>query len=116
MTSARHNFIPYTVGTRIFQYSSAQPTSNVQVLFDQFCAANTFQQIIKTFQDVCDEVNLAPGGGIAFYKDLRNRVNSWRAKALWTKLDKRASHPDYKKGQAAANTTVSFIFNTQSYI
>ena len=79
-------------------------------LFDQFCAANTFQTIMSTFQQLCDILELKPSDHRNFYRQLKNRLTSWKAQSLWSKLDKRASHREYKKGQACSNTRVCYFF------
>ena len=80
-------------------------------LFDQFCAANTFHTIMSTFQQLCDILELKPSDHRNFYRQLKNRLTSWKAQSLWSKLDKRASHREYKKGQACSNTRVcNFIY------
>lgn len=76
-------------------------------LFDQFCAANTFQTIMAIFQQLCDLLELKPSDHRNFYKQLKSRLTSWKAQSLWSKLDKRAAHREYRKGQVCANTRVS---------
>lgn len=36
---------------------------------------------------------------------------SWKAKALWNKFDKKASHKCYNRGKTCMNTRVNFNFN-----
>ena len=86
------------------QQPEEDPASKV---FDQFCAANTFHGIMGTFLQLCDILELKPSDHTNFYKQLKSRLTSWKACALWSKLDKRASHREYKKGQACSNTRVS---------
>ena len=88
-----------------------QPAGNdpASKLFDQFCSANTFQTIMSTFQQLCDVLELKPSDHRNFYRKLKTRLTSWKAQSLWSKLDKRASHREYKKGQACTNTRVSSI-------
>ncbi|XP_031420387.1 protein-methionine sulfoxide oxidase mical3a isoform X3 [Clupea harengus] len=73
------------------------------VLFDRFVQGSTFKGTMKAFQELCDHVNLKPTESRIFYHKLKSKLNYWKAKALWAKLDKRASHKDYKKGRACAN-------------
>lgn len=76
------------------------------VLFDRFVQATTCKGTLKAFQELCDYVDLKPTESRIFYHKLKSKLNYWKAKALWAKLDKRASHKDYKKGRACANSKV----------
>lgn len=105
-------------------------------LFNNFCTANTFQvfysevyltysirgfyslgiilllqSIVGTFSELCDALEVSPGNckGL-FYKELKSRLTSWKAKSLWTKLDKRSSHREYAKCTAANNCRVSVLY------
>ncbi len=80
-------------------------------LFDHFCAANTFQTIMSTFQQLCDLLDLKPSDHRNFYRQLKSRLTSWKAQSLWSKLDKRAAHREYRKGQVCANNRVSSRFH-----
>ncbi|KAL4232988.1 [F-actin]-monooxygenase mical3 [Mactra antiquata] len=81
----------------------------VSQLFDQFCHASTCRTIISSFQQLCDHVGLSHADHRNFYRKLRSRINTWKAHALWVKLDKRANHKEYKRGEACANTKVIII-------
>ena len=81
------------------------PTSD---LFDQFVQAGTFRNILAAFHELCDHLELKPATDRNFYQHLKSKVTSWKAKHIWTKLDKRAMRKEYKKGKACANTRVSF--------
>lgn len=76
------------------------------VLFDNFVQASTCKGILKAFQELCDHLEVKPSDHRIFYHKLKSKLNYWKAKALWAKLDKRASHKEYKKGRACANTKV----------
>uniref|UniRef100_A0A2I3HJD7 F-actin monooxygenase n=1 Tax=Nomascus leucogenys TaxID=61853 RepID=A0A2I3HJD7_NOMLE len=78
------------------------------VLFDRFVQATTCKGTLKAFQELCDHLELKPKDYRSFYHKLKSKLNYWKAKALWAKLDKRGSHKDYKKGKACTNTKVSF--------
>ncbi|WAR07853.1 MICA3-like protein [Mya arenaria] len=81
----------------------------VSGLFDQFCHASTCRAIITAFQALTDHVGLTHADHRNFYRKLRARINTWKAHALWVKMDKRASHKEYKRGEACANTKVIII-------
>ncbi|KAG1929437.1 [F-actin]-monooxygenase MICAL3 [Pimephales promelas] len=79
------------------------------VLFDRFVQATTFKGTLKAFQELCDFLELKPNEYRVFYHKLKSKLNYWKAKALWAKLDKRASHKEYKKGRACANAKCLII-------
>ncbi|XP_056117354.1 protein-methionine sulfoxide oxidase mical3a isoform X28 [Rhinichthys klamathensis goyatoka] len=79
------------------------------VLFDRFVQATTFKGTLKAFQELCDFLELKPNEYRVFYHKLKSKLNYWKAKALWVKLDKRASHKEYKKGRACANAKCLII-------
>ncbi|XP_016795154.2 F-actin-monooxygenase MICAL3 isoform X12 [Pan troglodytes] len=79
------------------------------VLFDRFVQATTCKGTLKAFQELCDHLELKPKDYRSFYHKLKSKLNYWKAKALWAKLDKRGSHKDYKKGKACANTKCLII-------
>lgn len=76
-------------------------------LFDQFINANTCGSIMNTFHQLCDILDLKPSEHKNFYSTIKAKLTTWKAQSLWIKLDKRAQHKDYKKGQICANTRVS---------
>uniref|UniRef100_A0A671SET5 F-actin monooxygenase n=1 Tax=Sinocyclocheilus anshuiensis TaxID=1608454 RepID=A0A671SET5_9TELE len=79
------------------------------VFFDRFVQATTCKGTLKAFQELCDFLELKPNEYRVFYHKLKSKLNYWKAKALWAKLDKRASHKEYKKGRACANTKCLII-------
>ncbi|XP_058501715.1 protein-methionine sulfoxide oxidase mical3a isoform X23 [Solea solea] len=79
------------------------------VLFDKFVQATTFKGTLKAFQELCDHLEVKPTDCKVFYHKLKSKLNYWKAKALWAKLDKRASHKEYKKGRACANAKCLII-------
>ncbi|XP_075863901.1 F-actin-monooxygenase MICAL3 isoform X13 [Microcebus murinus] len=83
--------------------------NQAHVLFDRFVQATTCKGTLKTFQELCDHLELKPKDYRSFYHKLKSKLNYWKAKALWAKLDKRGSHKDYKKGKACTNTKCLII-------
>ncbi|KAM9312985.1 F-actin-monooxygenase MICAL3 [Gastrophryne carolinensis] len=79
------------------------------VLFDRFVQATTCKGTLKSFQELCDHLELKPRDYRSFYPKLKSKLNYWKAKALWSKLDKRGAHKDYKKGKACSNTKCLII-------
>ncbi|XP_026084631.1 protein-methionine sulfoxide oxidase mical3b-like isoform X5 [Carassius auratus] len=78
-------------------------------LFDAFVQAATCRETLRAFQELCKELKLHPGGQPQFYHTLRSRLHDWKAKALWAKLDKRASQREYMRGHACTSTTCLII-------
>ncbi|XP_067445267.1 protein-methionine sulfoxide oxidase mical3a isoform X26 [Thunnus thynnus] len=79
------------------------------VLFDNFVQASTCKGTLKAFQELCDHLEVKPTEYRVFYHKLKSKLNYWKAKALWAKLDKRASHKEYKKGRACVNSKCLII-------
>lgn len=77
------------------------------VLFDSFVQATTCKGTLKAFQELCDHLEVKPTENKVFYHKLKSKLNYWKAKALWAKLDKRANHKEYKKGRACVNAKVN---------
>ncbi|XP_070762774.1 protein-methionine sulfoxide oxidase mical3a isoform X1 [Enoplosus armatus] len=79
------------------------------VLFDNFVQATTCKGTLKAFQELCDHLEVKPIESRIFYHKLKSKLNYWKAKALWAKLDKRAGQKEYKKGRACANSKCLII-------
>ncbi|MBN3291573.1 MICA2 monooxygenase, partial [Polypterus senegalus] len=65
-------------------------------LFENFVQASTCKGTIQAFNILCRQLELSPEDYRNFFKTLKTKVTSWKAKALWSKLEKRASHKAYK--------------------
>ncbi|KAJ7986091.1 hypothetical protein DPEC_G00347210 [Dallia pectoralis] len=73
-------------------------------LFETFIQASTCKGTMQSFNILCRQLDLDPQDHGMFHSRLKTRLTSWKAKALWTKLEKRTCHKDYKKGQACTGT------------
>uniref|UniRef100_A0A6J0U0P4 F-actin-monooxygenase MICAL2 isoform X9 n=1 Tax=Pogona vitticeps TaxID=103695 RepID=A0A6J0U0P4_9SAUR len=73
-------------------------------MFENFVQASTCKGTIQAFNILTRQLELDPLDNRNFYTKLKSKVTSWKAKALWNKLDKRASHKEYKRGKACTNT------------
>ncbi|XP_028430003.1 F-actin-monooxygenase MICAL2 isoform X6 [Perca flavescens] len=82
---------------------------NVGKLFENFVQASTCKGALQAFNVLCRRLDLDPAENDTFYSRLKAKATSWKAKALWTKLDKRMSHKEYKKGQACVGTKCLII-------
>uniref|UniRef100_A0A8C4WQI1 F-actin monooxygenase n=1 Tax=Eptatretus burgeri TaxID=7764 RepID=A0A8C4WQI1_EPTBU len=71
--------------------------------FDNFVHATTCKGTLRAFHELCDRLGLQPSEFRTFYPKLKAKLNYWRAKSLWSKIDKRAGHKDYKKGKVCSN-------------
>ncbi|KAM8807869.1 F-actin-monooxygenase MICAL2 [Eudromia elegans] len=80
------------------KYSQAGQT------FENFVQASTCKGTIQAFNILTRQLELDPSDNRNFYTKLKSRVTTWKAKALWNKLDKRASHKEYKRGKSCMNT------------
>ncbi|XP_060694990.1 F-actin-monooxygenase MICAL2 isoform X4 [Hemiscyllium ocellatum] len=84
-------------------------TSQAGQLFENFVQAPTFKGTLQAFHILCRYLDLDPLDHQMFYSVLKSKVNTWKAKALWSKLDKHANHKEYKKGKACTNTQCLII-------
>ena len=102
---------PQTTATATTTTTTQSSESAASQLFDEFCCASTFHSTMDTFRRLSDLVELRPdtaaGGGSATLRQLRvGLASSWKAQSLWTKLDKRMSHWEYRRGTACTDTRV----------
>ncbi|XP_032370169.1 F-actin-monooxygenase MICAL2 isoform X2 [Etheostoma spectabile] len=82
---------------------------NVGKLFENFVQASTCKGALQAFNILCRRLDLDPAENDTFYSRLKAKATSWKAKALWSKLDKRMSHKEYKNGQACVGTKCLII-------
>ncbi|XP_042197582.1 F-actin-monooxygenase MICAL2 isoform X8 [Callorhinchus milii] len=89
--------------------NDAEKQSQAGQLFENFIQASTFKATLQAFNILCRYLELDPLDHWIFYSKLKSKVNSWKAKALWSKLDKQANHKDYRKGKACNNINCLII-------
>nr|XP_029523546.1 protein-methionine sulfoxide oxidase mical3a-like isoform X21 [Oncorhynchus nerka] len=89
--------------------TTGERVNPAHVMFDRFTQASTCKGTLKAFQELCDHLDLKPCEYRIFYHKLKSRLNYWKAKALWVKLDKRAGQKEYKKGRACVNSKCLII-------
>ncbi|XP_047460908.1 F-actin-monooxygenase mical1 [Mugil cephalus] len=80
--------------------ASQDPVNASHAMFDLFVQAQTCKDVKHHFAELCRQLDINPKDFRTFYIKLKERLNYWKAKALWTKIDKRASHVDYQQGKA----------------
>ncbi|XP_068588967.1 F-actin-monooxygenase mical1 isoform X1 [Cebidichthys violaceus] len=80
--------------------ASQDPANPSHATFDLFVQAQSCKDVKQHFAALCRQLDINPKDFSSFYIKLKERLNYWKAKELWKKLDKRASHPDYKQGKA----------------
>uniref|UniRef100_A0A8C2H550 Molecule interacting with CasL protein 1 n=1 Tax=Cyprinus carpio TaxID=7962 RepID=A0A8C2H550_CYPCA len=78
----------------------ADPVDPSHALFDRFVQAQTCKETQQNFIELCRHLEVEPRDYKHFYSKLKDRLNYWKAKDLWQKIDKRGAHPDYEQGQA----------------
>ncbi|XP_048352325.1 F-actin-monooxygenase MICAL1 [Sphaerodactylus townsendi] len=78
-------------------------------LFETFLHAKQSKEVLSSFVALCKHLDLNHTGQLQFYHKLKSCLNYWNAKALWVKLDKKASHIDYDQGRACANSKCLII-------
>ncbi|XP_026223575.1 F-actin-monooxygenase mical1 [Anabas testudineus] len=79
--------------------ASQDPENRTHGTFDLFVQAQSCKDVKHLFAELCSQLNINPKDFRSFYPKLKERLNYWKAKALWTKLDKRACHADYQQGR-----------------
>lgn len=95
------------MGDRSSGATGRDGANHSHILFDNFVQASTCKGTLKAFQELCDHLDVKPTESRIFYHKLKSKLNYWKAKALWAKLDKRACQKEYKKGRACANSKVT---------
>ncbi|XP_013203133.1 F-actin-monooxygenase MICAL2 isoform X2 [Microtus ochrogaster] len=73
-------------------------------VFENFVQATTCKGTLQAFNILTCLLDLDPLDHRNFYSQLKSKVNTWKAKALWHKLDKHGAHKEYKRGKACMNT------------
>lgn len=86
--------------------ASQDPVNPSHATFDDFVQAQSVKDVKQHFSELCLQLDINPKDFRSFYSRLKERLNYWKAKALWTKLDKRASHSDYQQGKACHKNKV----------
>jgi len=81
-------------------------TAQAGVLFENFVQAYTCKGSLQAFSILCRQLDLDPLDYSNFYGSLKAAISSWKVKALWTKLDKRAQHKVYNQNKACQGTRV----------
>ncbi|MEQ2199346.1 hypothetical protein XENOCAPTIV_016242 [Xenoophorus captivus] len=82
--------------------ASKDHANSSHATFDLFVQAKTCQEVKQHFSELCRQLQLDSKDFRGFYTKLKERLNYWKAKALWTKLDKRTSQEVYQQGTACA--------------
>ncbi|XP_037378571.1 F-actin-monooxygenase MICAL2 isoform X3 [Talpa occidentalis] len=78
-------------------------------VFENFVQASTCKGTLQAFNILTRHLDLDPLDHRNFYSKLKAKVTTWKAKALWYKLDKRGSHKEYNRGKSCLNTKCLII-------
>ncbi len=89
--------------TMVIELDSVDPS---HTLFESFAQAQTCKETQQNFIELCRHLKVEPRDYKHFYSKLKDRLNYWKAKDLWQKIDKRGAHPDYEQGQACLQNKV----------
>uniref|UniRef100_A0A8C9TRX8 F-actin monooxygenase n=1 Tax=Scleropages formosus TaxID=113540 RepID=A0A8C9TRX8_SCLFO len=73
-------------------------------LFEELLQASTCKDTLQAFTTLCRQLQLDPLDHRNFYRQLKAKVTFWKAKALWSKLDKRAAQKEYSNAEACRDT------------
>uniref|UniRef100_A0A3P8PPX4 F-actin monooxygenase n=1 Tax=Astatotilapia calliptera TaxID=8154 RepID=A0A3P8PPX4_ASTCA len=82
---------------------------NAHGLFENFVQASTCKGTLQAFSILCRQLELDPLDHSNFYNSLKAAVSTWKVKALWTKLDKRAQQKVYSQNKACQGTRCLII-------
>lgn len=80
--------------------------AQASVLFENFVQASTCKGTLQAFSILCRQLELDPLDYSNFYHSLKAAVSTWKVKALWAKLDKRAQQKVYSENKACHGTRV----------
>ncbi|KAK2841840.1 hypothetical protein Q5P01_012040 [Channa striata] len=84
-------------------------TAQACQLFENFVQASTCKGTLQAFSILCRQLELDPLEYSNFYSSLKDAISTWKVKALWTKLDKRAQHKAYNQNKACQGTRCLII-------
>ncbi|XP_023811191.1 protein-methionine sulfoxide oxidase mical2b isoform X4 [Oryzias latipes] len=84
-------------------------TAQASQLFENFVQACTCKGTLQAFSILCRQLELDPLDCSNFYSSLKAAVSSWKVKALWAKLDKRAQQKVYNQNKACQSTRCLII-------
>ncbi|XP_077449439.1 protein-methionine sulfoxide oxidase mical3a-like isoform X2 [Stigmatopora argus] len=81
-----------------------------QELFDDFVTASTCGAALCSFGRLCEHLCLDKElAERPLYRAIKRRLSYWKADALWSKLDRRASREEYSQNRACQNATCAVI-------
>lgn len=72
-------------------------------LFDAFLQSTNLSDTLDVFRKLCLSVDVNPRNHKTLYASLKSKLTSWKCKSLWTKIDKRVEHKDYKNRPCVKN-------------
>ncbi|CAF87359.1 unnamed protein product, partial [Tetraodon nigroviridis] len=79
-------------------------------LFEAFVSSSTCRAALCSFGQLCERLQLERRAAPRpLFRAIRSRLKSWKADALWAKLERRAAHREYRQGGAGRNTTCVVI-------
>lgn len=81
-------------------------TTQACQLFENFVQASTCKGTLQAFSILCRQLELDPLDHSNFYNSLKAAISTWKVKALWVKLDKRAQLKVYNQNKACQGTRV----------
>nr|XP_057930535.1 F-actin-monooxygenase mical2b isoform X2 [Doryrhamphus excisus] len=84
-------------------------TAQASQLFENFVQMSTCKGTLQAFSILCRQLELDPLDYRNFYSSLKAAVNSWKVKALWTKLDNRAQQKVYNQNKVCQGTKCLII-------
>lgn len=89
--------------------SSTTRIKNVNNVFDTLINACTLTDILKSYIRLCQLLDLEADKLPLFYNKLKENLTTWKAVALWKKLDQKAQCESYGNGIICSDTKVLII-------
>ncbi|XP_055367841.1 protein-methionine sulfoxide oxidase mical3a-like isoform X2 [Betta splendens] len=90
--------------------ADASAEGRAQDLFDEFVSAVTCRAVLRAFSQLCEHLHLDRSAAERpLYRPIKQRLNYWKANALWTKLDRRAAQQENLRARACNSITCVVI-------
>ncbi|XP_050390831.1 F-actin-monooxygenase MICAL3 [Patella vulgata] len=83
--------------------------ANLSTCFDKFVRCESLKDTIRLFKILSGLIDVDLKDNRNVYSNIKNKVNTWRARALWEKLDLRVSQQIYEDKAACTNLKALII-------
>ena len=70
-------------------------------LYDQFLKTTDFLSTLQAFSNLCEILDINPKNFKTVFASFKSKLKSWKCQILFTKLEKKSKHVDYKNKPCA---------------